>query len=77
MTTAGPLVSTHTVARVPTTRRSNGPMSRRGSGMGGTSEEKTVHLCYPAGGWVTPGSGERTRSSPGSGGREWDAVVGI
>jgi alpha-L-fucosidase len=33
VTTAGTLVSTHTVARVPTTRRSKGPMSRRPAGM--------------------------------------------
>ncbi|MFI9642228.1 hypothetical protein ACIG87_19530 [Micromonospora sp. NPDC051925] len=52
-------------------------MSRRGSGMGGTSEEKTIHLFYPVGGRVTPGSGERTRSSLTSGGGEWDAVAAI
>ncbi|WP_158073928.1 hypothetical protein [Micromonospora sp. CB01531] len=51
-------------------------MSRRELGTG-TSEGKNAHLFYPAGGFGTPGCGERTRSSTACGGGEWDAAAGI
>ncbi|MCW3813555.1 hypothetical protein ONA91_03655 [Micromonospora sp. DR5-3] len=51
-------------------------MSRRELGTG-TSEGKRFTFSYPAGGFGTPGCGERTRSSTACGGGERDAAAGI
>lgn len=75
VTTAGAAVSTQTVARVPATRRSSGPMSRSAAGMTDLRIVSGLHPYYPAGGRTPAGCDlgyRRFGGVAGCGG--WDAA---